>query len=78
MQTWTDAEEKAFSQLMAAGRLERLPAIRLFRRCKSRLEKAMPIATAEAPNEAEIIRRKALGDAARLRAQNRRQSVLVG
>jgi hypothetical protein len=42
--TWTDSEEAAFVQLMAAGKLERMAAIRLYRRCKDDLVKALQIA----------------------------------
>lgn len=42
---WTDAEEAAFAQIMAAGRLERLPAIRLYRRCRCALNRALQIAS---------------------------------
>ena len=42
--TWTQEEEKAFAQLMSAGRLERLPAIRLYRRFKGNLPKALEVA----------------------------------
>lgn len=41
---WTAAEESAFRQIMTVSDLERLPAIRLYRRCKSNLAKALQIA----------------------------------
>lgn len=41
---WSDAEEADFAQLMAAGNLERLPAIRLYRRMKCDLQKALKYA----------------------------------
>jgi hypothetical protein len=44
MQTWTSEEESAFQQIMAVSDLERLPAIRLFRRCNDDLAKALKIA----------------------------------
>ena len=42
---WTDEEEQAFAELMAAG-LERLAAIRLYRRMEGDLKKAMKHAKA--------------------------------
>jgi hypothetical protein len=72
MQTWTATEEKAFAQLMEAGRLERVPAIRVYRRYKGNMTRAMGLATAEAPTDDELVRRKAFGDAARLRAAQKR------
>jgi hypothetical protein len=41
---WTPAEESAFGQIMAASDLGRFPAIRLYRRCKDNLAKALQIA----------------------------------
>ena len=38
---WSDEEEAAFAQLMEAGGMERLPAIRLYRRMDCNLEKAL-------------------------------------
>jgi hypothetical protein len=43
---WAVAEELAFDELMSAGNLERLPAIRLFRRCGGDLKRAVEIARA--------------------------------
>ena len=42
---WTDEEERAFAQLMAAGGLERMEAIRLYRRFKCDLKRALQYAT---------------------------------
>lgn len=44
---WTDDEEAAFAELMAAGRLERLPAIRLWKRFNRDLKKALKYAGGE-------------------------------
>jgi hypothetical protein len=66
---WADAEERAFARLMQLG-LERMPAIRLFRRCQSNLEKALAIAEHEAPTKA---RHKAAGEAAKEKARLRRE-----
>ena len=44
IQGWTAAEESAFQQIMAVSDLDRLPAIRLYRRCKDNLAKALQIA----------------------------------
>jgi hypothetical protein len=41
---WTDEEEAAFAQVMAAGNLPRLPAIRLLRRFHGNLPKAIKLA----------------------------------
>ena len=41
---WTDEEETAFAEIMAAGQIERLPAIRLYRRCRSNLNRALEYA----------------------------------
>jgi hypothetical protein len=41
---WTDAEEDAFAKIMVASGLERIPAIQLFRRCGSDMDKALEVA----------------------------------
>lgn len=41
---WTDEEEADFAQIMIAGNLPRMPAIRLYRRFNSNLEKALKYA----------------------------------
>jgi hypothetical protein len=41
---WTTTEETAFQQIAQAGQLERLPAIRLYRRFRGDLSKALHIA----------------------------------
>ena len=74
MQTWTPAEEVAFSQLIQAGRMKRMEAIRLYRRCKANLKRALAIAIVDAPTPAEAARRAAFGESARLRAADRRQA----
>ena len=72
MQTWTPVEEDAFSQLMQAGRMKRVEAIRLYRRCKDNLKRALGIAAANAPTAEEVTRRAVFGESARLRAAGRR------
>jgi hypothetical protein len=74
MQTWTPAEERAFSQLIQVGRLKRMEAIRLYRRCKDNLKRALSIAAANAPTAEEVTRRASFGQSARLRAAERRQA----
>lgn len=41
---WTDAEEAAFADIMRVGRMERIKAIQLFKRCKSNPVKALKLA----------------------------------
>jgi hypothetical protein len=41
---WTDEEEQVFAEIMRAGRLERLPAIRLYKRCRSNASEAVTLA----------------------------------
>jgi hypothetical protein len=55
IETWTPNEESAFGQLMQVGHLERMPAIRLYRRCRCDLKKALAIATMEASTKAARI-----------------------
>jgi hypothetical protein len=74
MHTWTPAEEGAFSQLMEIGRMKRMEAIRLFRRSKDNLKRALDIAAANAPTAEEVTRRAAFGESARLKAAERRQA----
>ena len=74
MQTWTPVEEDAFSQLMQARRMKRMEAVRLFRRCKNNLKRALSIAAANAPSAEEVTRRAAFGENARLRAAKRREA----
>jgi hypothetical protein len=74
MQTWTLVEEDAFSQLMKAGRMKRMEAIRLYRRCKDNLNRALSVAVADAPTAEEAARRAAFGESARLRAAKRREA----
>jgi hypothetical protein len=38
---WTDLEETVFAEIMEIGRMERIPAIHLYRRCGSNPEKAL-------------------------------------
>jgi hypothetical protein len=74
MQTWTPAEEDVFSQLMEIGRLKRMEAVRLYRRSKGNLNRAISIAAAGAPTADEIGRRSAFGESTRLRAAKRREA----
>jgi hypothetical protein len=55
MQTWTPAEEDAFSQLMEVGRVKRMEAVRLYRRCGDNLKRTLGIATADGPTLEGII-----------------------
>jgi hypothetical protein len=43
MTTWNEAEEQAIAKLAQTGRLDRLGAIRLYRKCGSDLEKALAL-----------------------------------
>jgi hypothetical protein len=61
MENWSAAEESAFAEIMRVGHLDRLPAIRLYRR-SGELNKALVIAAAEAPTDAEMARHKAFGE----------------
>ena len=61
LQGWTAAEESAFAKVMQVGHLDRLPAIRLYRRT-GELKRALVIAAAEAPTDAELARHKAFGE----------------
>jgi len=61
LEGWTAAEESAFAQIMQVGHLDRLPAIRLYRR-SGELNKALVIAAAEAPTDVELARHKAFGE----------------
>jgi hypothetical protein len=42
---WSTIEEKAFEAIMASSGMQRLAAIRLLRRCRNDVEKALKIAT---------------------------------
>jgi len=75
MDTWTHAEEDAFSQMVQAGRMKRMEAVRLYRRCKENLERALTIAAAHAPTAEEVTRRAAFGESAHLRAAHRREAM---
>lgn len=44
---WNDAEESAFETTMAAGKLERMEAIRLYRRMGGDLKKALQYANSQ-------------------------------
>lgn len=70
---WTPEEEAAFARLMEVGRLERVPAIRLYRRCGGNLDRALRIAEAGRPTPGELTRRAAAG--ARLRASCANQRI---
>lgn len=76
MDAWTAEEESAFAQLMTAGHLERMQAIRLFRRCRCNLAKALAIAKTNAPT---VVRNRAAGQA-RIRrgAEKRSEGTFIG
>lgn len=44
--SWSEVEERDFARVMETGKLKRLPAIRLYRRCRGNLDKALAIAVA--------------------------------
>jgi head-tail adaptor len=50
---WTDAEERAFAEIMAASRLSRLEAIRLWKRCRKDTAKAVRLAKGNYPKPGE-------------------------
>jgi len=77
MQTWTAVEEDALTQLMQVGRMKRMEAIRLYRRCRNNLTRALMIATSDAPTVEEVSRRAAFGETVRLRAAERRQAAFT-
>ncbi len=57
--SWTPEEEAAFAKIMMTGDLERLPAIRLWKRCNKDLGKALPLAEQTyAPAPAQIDRNR--------------------
>lgn len=72
-QEWAEVEERDFAKLMAAGHMERLEAIRLYRRNKSNIARALAIALREAPTETMLAKRAALSIAARKRWVRRRE-----
>lgn len=43
-ETWTETEEATFAEIMRIGRMGRIAAIQLFRRCKSDHAKALKLA----------------------------------
>ncbi len=57
--------------------MKRLEAIRLCRRCRSNMTRALAIATADAPTAEEVARRAAFGETARLRAAERREAAIT-
>jgi len=75
---WTDEEECAFAEIMAAGKLERLPAIRLYRRFKGDLGKAVKCARRDAPTNQEAVRRTRVAARTRLRHAEKGGDGLVG
>lgn len=50
---WTQEQEMAFARIMEVGHIDRLPAIRLFRRYSNDLAKALEIATSNLATEAQ-------------------------
>jgi hypothetical protein len=76
--SWTDEEECAFAEIMAAGKLERLTAIRLYRRFKGDLQKALKSARRDAPTDQEVIRRTGVAARMRLRHAEKRGDGFAG
>jgi hypothetical protein len=46
---WTDEEEKAFAEIQAASRLNRIRALHLWKRCRKNLAKALDLARQDYP-----------------------------
>jgi hypothetical protein len=53
MTNWTPDEEKAFLQIMSVSSLTRLGAIRLYRRCKANMKRALYFAQEDYPKLSE-------------------------
>ena len=51
---WTDAEEATFAQIMRVGRMDRIKAIQLFRRCKSDHAKAIKLARKQLRSDGQV------------------------
>jgi hypothetical protein len=52
---WTNAEESTFAEIMRVGRMARIPAIHLYKRCRCNSEKAVKYAREfYAPTEAQV------------------------
>jgi hypothetical protein len=51
---WTDAEEATFAQIMRVGRMDRIKAIQLFRRCKSEHAKAVKLARKQLRSDGQV------------------------
>jgi len=52
---WTDAEESTFAEIMRIGRMARIPAIHLYKRCRCNSEKAVKYAREfYAPTKAQV------------------------
>jgi hypothetical protein len=73
---WSDTEEHAFAAIMRVGLLERLPAIRLYRRSGNDFLKALKVAKQERPTDAELARRKAQSE--RIRSRNLGKQPILG
>jgi hypothetical protein len=56
---WTPDEESAFEQIARAGDIQRLPAIRLWRRCRQDLSRALRLAQENALTPAQLERNRA-------------------
>lgn len=66
---WTDAEERAFAQIMAASRLTRIQAIHLWKRCGKDAHKALHLAKSNYPKPTQaILDRLAKARTSRLKA----------
>ena len=73
---WTPEEESAFAQIMRSGDVERLPAIRFWKRCRKDLGKALRLAKETyALTPAELERNRS--SAARLAGLRQRTSTEV-
>ena len=70
MSEWTEQEERAFAEIMAAGKIERLPAIRLYRRCRGDLRKALKYARKQAPNRRAVDKLSQAREAKRRKADS--------
>jgi hypothetical protein len=53
-QGWTDAEETTFTQIIGVGRMDRIEAIQLFRRCKSDHAKAAELTRKQLRSDGQV------------------------
>lgn len=52
---WTEAQERAFTEIIAASRLSRVRAIHLWKRCRENAEKAIRVAKTQYPKASELV-----------------------